>query len=236
MPADWSTMTSPTLGRGAVRADATRWADQMAELDFNANGALSPSHSVLHTSTPILRQHNGFATPALAQDLAEPFPAIDPFPEAHIQSPPQTSARRPPAATDRVPIAGPTGFDASGSPHHGNGVRRVWTGHAPVPPFQRDSYRELDPTTVFVGGLEVQGPHGWDENKLRHIFGRFGIIENVHLVAPGTFSFARTFSHLLTASLVNKRTAFAFVKFANEAAASRAVREEVSCLPLLIND
>ena len=42
--------------------------------------------------------------------------------------------------------------------------------------------RGIDPTTVFVGGLEVL--EHWDEPKLRHTFARFGTIEDIHLVKP----------------------------------------------------
>lgn len=44
--------------------------------------------------------------------------------------------------------------------------------------------RELDPTTVFVGGLEMYGMNAWDEAKLHDLFGRYGNIENIQLVCP----------------------------------------------------
>ena len=45
--------------------------------------------------------------------------------------------------------------------------------------------RELDPTTLFVGGLETFGPGAWDEAKVENFFARFGGLESVKLVRPG---------------------------------------------------
>ncbi|OBZ79169.1 hypothetical protein A0H81_01429 [Grifola frondosa] len=72
-----------------------------------------------------------------------------------------------------------------------------------------DDERELDPTTIFVGGLEISDECTWDEPKLYQIFGRFGGIETIQIVRP-----------------VNKRTAFAFVKFNNVDSPARAILEE----------
>ncbi|KAI0719932.1 hypothetical protein C8T65DRAFT_22406 [Cerioporus squamosus] len=200
----WSTITSPSPDSGGVHTDATRWADQMADLDFNTNGAFLS----LHTSTPVLRSHHGFAPSPVSQEPAEPSPPVDQFAEAHARSMRQTNVRFPLAGMNRVPVAGPAAGAPPGSPSI-TGAQSMWTNHAAPPPFPRDGPKELDPTTVFVGGLEASGPDAWDENKLRHSFGRFGNIENIHIVVP-----------------LNKRSAFAFIKFANDVSASRAVREE----------
>jgi hypothetical protein len=48
--------------------------------------------------------------------------------------------------------------------------------------------RELDPTTLFVGGLETSGPGAWDETKVQNFFARFGGLENVKVVRPGRCS------------------------------------------------
>jgi len=45
--------------------------------------------------------------------------------------------------------------------------------------------REIDPTTLFVGGLEMYGPGAWDEEKVRKFFLRFGGLESVKVVRPG---------------------------------------------------
>ena len=46
------------------------------------------------------------------------------------------------------------------------------------------SERDLDPTTLFVGGLETLGPSAWDEEKVAKFFGRFGGLESVKVVRP----------------------------------------------------
>jgi len=46
------------------------------------------------------------------------------------------------------------------------------------------SDRDIDPTTLFVGGLEMFGPGAWDEEKVRLFFARFGGLESVKVVRP----------------------------------------------------
>ncbi|KAJ6575338.1 hypothetical protein B0H19DRAFT_1254903 [Mycena capillaripes] len=72
-----------------------------------------------------------------------------------------------------------------------------------------DDTKDLDPTTLFVGGLEMFGPGAWDEERVSAFFGRFGGLESVKVVKP-----------------VNGRSAFAFVKFNNTESPARAVFEE----------
>ncbi|KAJ7170094.1 hypothetical protein C8R46DRAFT_223301 [Mycena filopes] len=72
-----------------------------------------------------------------------------------------------------------------------------------------DEAKELDPTTLFVGGLEMYGSGAWDEVKVSAFFGRFGGLESVKVVKP-----------------LNARSAFAFVKFNNTESPARAVFEE----------
>jgi hypothetical protein len=57
----------------------------------------------------------------------------------------------------------------------------------PETPMNR-SDRELDPTTLFVGGLEMFGPGAWDEEKVKNFFARFGGLESVKVVRPCKFS------------------------------------------------
>lgn len=56
-------------------------------------------------------------------------------------------------------------------------------------PYFRDETRkegEIDPTTIFVGGLEMSGPHAWDEGRVREHFSKFGGIEDVKLIFPSS--------------------------------------------------
>ncbi len=43
-------------------------------------------------------------------------------------------------------------------------------------------HREIDPKTIFVGGLETMGVEEWDEHRLRAVFCRYGTIEHVKYV------------------------------------------------------
>ena len=45
--------------------------------------------------------------------------------------------------------------------------------------------RDPDPTTLFVGGLEIDGPNAWNESKVREFFSKYGGIEDVKVVYPG---------------------------------------------------
>ena len=45
---------------------------------------------------------------------------------------------------------------------------------------------EIDPTSLFVGGLEMFGPGAWDEKKVENFFTRFGGLQSVKVVRPGT--------------------------------------------------
>ena len=58
----------------------------------------------------------------------------------------------------------------------------------PETPMMNRSDRELDPTTLFVGGLEMFGPGAWDEEKVKNFFARFGGLESVKVVRPCKFN------------------------------------------------
>lgn len=44
--------------------------------------------------------------------------------------------------------------------------------------------KPVDPSTLFVGGLEMFGPNAWDEGKVRKCFEKYGVLENVKFVRP----------------------------------------------------
>lgn len=48
--------------------------------------------------------------------------------------------------------------------------------------YRHEREREVDPKTVFVGGLEPFGPIAWDENRLRAIFQRYGEVQEVRII------------------------------------------------------
>ncbi|KAL4067375.1 hypothetical protein V8B97DRAFT_1919100 [Scleroderma yunnanense] len=80
-----------------------------------------------------------------------------------------------------------------------------------VPPLPKEMKARpvRDPTTIFVGGLEMYGPKAWDESKLRTLFSKYGGIKFVKVIRPS-----------------NKRLAFAFVTFDNTESPVRAITGE----------
>ncbi|XP_006454050.1 hypothetical protein AGABI2DRAFT_113810 [Agaricus bisporus var. bisporus H97] len=69
--------------------------------------------------------------------------------------------------------------------------------------------RENDPTTLFVGGLELYGPEAWSLGKLHSVFARFDGLVDVKMVRPP-----------------NGSTAFAFVRYNNTKSPTQAILEE----------
>lgn len=54
-----------------------------------------------------------------------------------------------------------------------------------VPELQEvPTQRSIDPTSLFVGGLEIIGPSAWDEEKVRLHFAKYGGLQHVKLVRP----------------------------------------------------
>jgi hypothetical protein len=87
-----------------------------------------------------------------------------------------------------------------------------------------DESKDLDPTCLFVGGLEMT----WDDEKVSTFFGRFGGLESVQVVRPRQSSLASTFIFVHSSCVVESaRAAFAFVKFNNTESPARAIFEEV---------
>ena len=75
-----------------------------------------------------------------------------------------------------IPYKSPTQYDTPGTPvdrHTSDESGRF-----------AEPARELDRSTIFVGGLEICGPTTWDEPRLRNLFERYGNIENIQLVRP----------------------------------------------------
>jgi hypothetical protein len=91
----------------------------------------------------------------------------------------------------------------------------------------------LDPTTIFVGGLEVHGRCTWDEQRLRRVFGQYGEIAEVRLVRPGErYTGDEIRVPISTHFPAHRKAAFAFVTYKSNKSSSRAVLAEVSTLCL----
>lgn len=53
------------------------------------------------------------------------------------------------------------------------------------PSYMRETREsEVDPKTIFVGGLEFHGPNAWDENRVKEYFSKYGGIEEVKYIVP----------------------------------------------------
>ncbi|KAF9225409.1 hypothetical protein BS17DRAFT_778555 [Gyrodon lividus] len=86
-----------------------------------------------------------------------------------------------------------------------------YDSHGSISRYSREKRDDtvVDPTTIFVGGLDMFGPTAWDEEKVGALFSKYGGVETVKVIRP-----------------TNKRSAFAFVKFDNTDSPARAVMEE----------
>ncbi|TBU34773.1 hypothetical protein BD311DRAFT_649535 [Dichomitus squalens] len=202
----WATADSPSLTMRSNRtaASSTRWADQVT--DFYEGNMMSLSSLSLHTHTSAGSAISDTVT-VLNPEMGPPIADAHHKPSTSYSPITPKSDRNYPQAVDPITSTSrenaPPTSDADGQPD------RTFVNPHVVPYIPGDRRREIDPSTVFVGGLDMPGRDDWDENTLRQIFDRFGVIESVHIVRP-----------------LNKRTAFAFVKFTSPEAANRAVQEE----------
>ncbi|PIL31816.1 hypothetical protein GSI_06520 [Ganoderma sinense ZZ0214-1] len=203
------TTPSPSIRFGRVGTSSAPWADQVTE--FYEGNATSLSSLSLATSASGQTTIDGSPSTSVLRLTAASSPSHSP------------------CKSSPVNISVTSGLDADYTQADANTLREQAAGLAALPTqlklhvaskldqpainggsaITRDWHREIDPSTVFVGGLDIPGRETWDENKLRGIFERFGDVENVHIVRP-----------------LNKRTAFAFVRFSSADSAIRAVQEE----------
>ena len=100
------------------------------------------------------------------------------------QTPALDTSITPITSGSQFPIT-PTSCDHN--PHRSMGPKTL--GEKENPMMNR-SDRELDPTTLFVGGLEMFGPGAWDEEKVKNFFARFGGLESVKVVRPRKLFFS----------------------------------------------
>lgn len=191
---------SPPSGAtpSSLGGTSSRWADQVTELDVY--GETGPP-SCQTPSTPAISgvgAHKPFSpfTKTMGLSVADQSPRDAPgtlfSPTLRLSSVlpdvdrKQTSALR----TDIPQAITSTGHRVL--PHS----PRIGQVSRPVEPSDIDSLSnrlrdfqtgEIDPRTVFVGGLNVQDADDWDEHRLRQIFHQYGLIESVQIVRPGMF-------------------------------------------------
>ncbi|KAF8078842.1 hypothetical protein FPV67DRAFT_1663522 [Lyophyllum atratum] len=196
-PVRWSDMDFPPLGKakGLMKTGSGVWSERR------------PSNSG-HSSSPSLalsQQTLGtYATSELPDEATE---SKDHGQE--LEMPPTPGLGRSPLS----PKTPGSGFPATPTTNDG-GMHRLTFAESEGKErrYYSDSTgreRDIDPTTLFVGGLETFGPGAWDEGKVSKFFARFGGLENVKIVRP-----------------LNSHAAFAFVKFNNTESPARAVFEE----------
>ncbi|KAG0707521.1 hypothetical protein DFH29DRAFT_628554 [Suillus ampliporus] len=181
-----------------VRERETRkyWSDRMEAADENPSVTPLPSMTSI---SDVASSTAHFNTPVHQEEFYDLDVGIPPTPE--FGTSPMTP-KTPGSLIPRTPTTGSyLGDFQTGS------LPELATKNV----LQWDEKRQgpLDPTTLFVGGLEMYGPNAWDEGRVRNLFSRYGGVENVKVIRP-----------------VNKRSAFAFVKFNNSDSPARAVSEE----------
>ncbi|GLB35936.1 putative RNA recognition motif containing protein [Lyophyllum shimeji] len=197
-PVRWSDMDFPPLGnaKGSTRTGSGVWSEGR------------PSNSG-HSSSPSLalsRQTTG--TYATSSDLPEEAPESEDNGQ-ELEIPPTPGLGRSPL-TPKTP-----GSEVPATPATDDGAMQRLSfkdSDGKDHEYYADSAireRHIDPTTLFVGGLETFGPGAWDEEKVGKFFSRFGGLESVKIVRP-----------------LNSHAAFAFVKFDNTESPARAVFEE----------
>lgn len=184
-PSTWTVnnTSSPSIHFGGAGSSSAPWADQVTE--FYEGNTTSLSSLSLVTSVSGQTTIHGSALVPLSTDASSP-------PHDHCKP-------------SSVSLSVTSGQDADYSQADSNALPRERTSETAMSPTQvelhaapkldqavtngnsvvaRDWRREVDPSTVFVGGLDMPGRETWDENKLHRIFDRFGAVENVHIVRP----------------------------------------------------
>ncbi|KAH7930380.1 hypothetical protein BV22DRAFT_1028340 [Leucogyrophana mollusca] len=203
----WSKKCLSTAGDSNKETESRLWSDRMASNEDHDGMASLPSPSASMSKYGTTRAH-------LAQSIAPGTELTstydDEVQEVDVDIPPTPDFGRW-SITPRTPgsliLRTPTTGSYMGDFHNSSaGEFESKTGY---PNEGKSGGNALDPTTIFVGGLEKDGPNAWDEDRVRSLFSKYGGVENVKVIRP-----------------VNKHSAFAFVKFNNTDSPVRAVQEE----------
>ncbi|KAH9835913.1 uncharacterized protein C8Q71DRAFT_908297 [Rhodofomes roseus] len=209
----WTATRLPPRGHGSSSSPAIT-ASPASSLAVNPSS--TPARSRAHSGVPI------DASPLSCSDSAAmKEPGLKCAADVGaITSPDRYPTTRTPRS-GRVPILSSVHDGEAASMHStGNGEDRQHNFERMSTPgrpslashnhdWSADDKPHVDPTTIFVGGLDVYNDDAWDETHLRAIFATYGRIENIHIVRPPS-----------------KKSAFAFIKFTETGAAATAVQEE----------
>ncbi|TFK56697.1 hypothetical protein OE88DRAFT_1730160 [Heliocybe sulcata] len=207
---DWSESEFPPLGEHALSPAANDSHEvQKSQTRDGCSGHLPPTP--LGSRHPLPRVLEDHETSPRRDASSDTDTSVPPTPD-FVTSP--VTPRTPGFKELRTPIShgstlGGIAYEDSqfGASFEVNKIQGDSEGTQAKDAFGRP--REVDPTTIFVGGLEMFGPSAWDEERVRSVFEKFGGVEDVRVVKP-----------------FNKRSAFAFVRFNNTEAPARAVAEE----------
>lgn len=205
----WSDSDFPPLdvpegdGRTRKRGESSRLSWNGGRLPSNGHdlpASPASSLSVNPSTTPVRsRSHSGIpteASPLRRLDPAEPHSKRTSNENPIQMSPDRYAAPHTPRSGQfPIPSSVRQGEGASGhsfshdrdlqhSFEHTDTPRRPASlgGHGQEW-FASDKPR-VDPTTVFVGGLDVYNDDVWDESHLTAIFAQYGRIENIQVVRP----------------------------------------------------
>jgi hypothetical protein len=67
------------------------------------------------------------------------------------------------------------------------GDEKTMDGSKPMYSDRRSYYakeKDIDPTTLFVGGLDMYSLNPWDEDRLRDLFSKYWVVEDVKIIRP----------------------------------------------------
>ena len=202
---DWTETDFPPLGdsKGERKADCGVWGERSTKTE-NEEAVMFvvsvPSWNALDALTSIfdlysiLRSPSPTLSPATPHMAAEQFGNLDETPETTPAYPdddqevdmPSTpgfgmspiTPKTPGSLFPTTPTSTSGDLQAISFKGYGSKENIPYYGDA------NRAERELDPTTLFVGGLEPFGPDAWDEAKVGNFFAKFGGLENVKVVRP----------------------------------------------------
>ncbi|KZT74988.1 hypothetical protein DAEQUDRAFT_807262 [Daedalea quercina L-15889] len=213
----WSGSRLPAGGH-SVSGGSTILASPASSLSVNPSTTpvRSRSHSgtLAATETSPLSQSDPVTTTEAHTERTATRSPVPPSPRHYAVPRTPKSGRFPPS-----PSVHPGEADLMHFPGHEGGLQRTFERMKPCSePASLVVHGEhwlagdkhlVDPTAIFVGGLDVYSDDVWDESHLGAIFAQYGQIEGIQVVRPAS-----------------KKSAFAFIKFSDAEAAAKAVREE----------
>ncbi len=195
-----SDLSPPDATPSSLGESSSRWADQVTELDVYGEIGLSACKTPSTPSLNGVRANKPFSpfTKTMRPSMADQSPRDTPgaffSPTLRLSSVSSDVDRRQASTLRTEAPQAITSPGQSAFPHV------PWSNQVSRPVEQSDidalSSRlrdlptptgEIDPRTVFVGGLNVQDPDEWDEHRLRRIFEQYGLIESVQIVRPRMF-------------------------------------------------